>query len=130
MENLKERSLISVYGESKIIIQPDFISIKIFISKISPTIYESQKEVNNIVHKVLTILKENEIDNIRTTSIDIFPEYDWEDHKKIFLGQKVVQYIICKVYEITKNIEKVKSVLDKIAINNNDVNINSPYAKE
>ena len=117
MEKINEKSLISVCGESQINVNPDFVKINIFVSKISPTIAESQKFVNICVKKILKLLKGYSIDNIHTNSITFGQEYDYKDREKIFLGQKVEQFIKCKIYDPIKNNEKIQEILDKIVLN-------------
>jgi len=53
LENNNQQSIISVCGKSKIRISPDFIKINIDVCKISSTLDESQKSVNNTVKNIL-----------------------------------------------------------------------------
>ena len=123
LKNNNEKSIISVCGKSKIRIPPDFIKINIDVSKISSTLDESQKSVNSIVKNILQILKEYDVNDINTHNIDFGQEYDYEDHKKVLLGQKVRQTISFIFYEIDKNIEKVKFIMDKLSSITDDINL-------
>ena len=106
--------IISVCGEGTLRLSPDYIRLGLYVSYISPTIFESQQEVNKTVKKLMELLNKYEIPNIQTLSIDFYPYYDYEDSKKVYKGQKVVQDIICKIYELNKNLDKAKEILDNI----------------
>lgn len=123
MGNSNEQSVISVCGKSKIRISPDFIKINIDVYKISSTLDESQKSVNSIVKNILQILKEYGVDDINTHTIDFGQEYDYEDNKRVLLGQKVKQTISFIFYEIDENIEKVKFIMDKLSSITDDINL-------
>ena len=122
MEIGRENSIISVYGVGKIKTKPNIIRIQVSLSRSATTIHESQVEVNKAAIQLLKIFEEEKIkkDNIQTESLRFYPEYYWitdknkVEHRKI--RQKVEQEISCKIYNIEKNIECVKRILDKIAL--------------
>ena len=119
---MENKSIISVLGESKIITQPDYVSLWFTIQKLSSTINESQKAVNRNVNKLLTILKNYAVEDIKTNYIDLRQEKDWNDRSK-FVGHKYTQSISGKIYNLDKNMENLKNVLDNISIDNNDFEI-------
>jgi uncharacterized protein YggE len=109
-------SLISVYGVGNIKIQPNIIKIFVKISKTSKTINEAQIEVNKKIKTLLNIFSELNIENINTNTISFHPEYEWENHKNILVGQKVEQEIIIIINDLKNNLQKAKDLLDKITL--------------
>ena len=125
-EKVEERCIISVLGESKITTPPDYVCLWFTIKKVSSTINESQIEVTKSVNKILGILKEYDVKDIKTNYIDIRQAPDWEldkNSEKNNIDKMVKQSISANIYELEKNIDNLKNILDKITIENNDFEI-------
>ena len=123
---MEERCIISVLGESKITTPPDYVCLWFTIKKISSTMNESQIEVTKSVNKILGILKEYNVKDIKTNYIDIRQAPDWELDKnceKNNIDKMVKQSISANIYELEKNIDNLKNILDKITNENNDFEI-------
>jgi uncharacterized protein YggE len=116
MKTEQNNSLISVYGIGNIKIQPNIIIIKIYLSQISKTLNEAQSEVNKKVNVLSKLFEELKIENIRTNNINFSPEYEWEKHKKKFVGQKVEQSFIITINDLNNNLQKAKDFLDKMTM--------------
>ena len=119
---MENKSIISVLGESKIITKPDYVSLWFKIQNISSTINESQIVVNKSVNILLPILKKYNVEDIKTNYIDLRQERDWNDRNK-FIGHMYQQIISGRIYNLDKNIDNLKKLLDNISIDNNDFEI-------
>jgi uncharacterized protein YggE len=113
----QNNSLISVYGVGNIKIQPNIIIIKVYLSQVSKTLKEAQLEVNKNVNKLLKLFEELKIENIQTSLIKFNPEYEWEGHKKKYIGQKVEQGFVITINDLNNNLQKSKDFLDIITTN-------------
>jgi uncharacterized protein YggE len=116
MGAILRNSIISVYGQGELSSKPDIIKLKINIVRISNTVKEAQKNVNEIVGKVLALLAVSKIEKdwIQTTELRFQPEYTWEKNSYILEGQRVEQEIVCLVPNIFENIDNIKYILDNI----------------
>jgi uncharacterized protein YggE len=116
MDAILRNSIISVYGQGELSLKPDIIKLKIHIVHIKYTVKEAQKNVNEIVYKVLALLAVSKIgkDWIKTSELSFRPEYTWKKNSYILEGQKVEQEIICIVPNIFENIDNIKYILDNI----------------
>ena len=116
MKKINDLCLISVYGVGKLKIKADTIRLIISISNTCKTVKEAQKNVNKIMNKILKLLSDNKIneDFIQTTDLSFHPQYEWQNRRKVLLGQKVVHEIICTIKNIANNLNTVHDVLDSI----------------
>lgn len=117
MGNEQNNSLISVYGVGNIKIQPNIIIIKIYLSQVSKTLNEAQIEVNKKVNILLKLFEELKIENIQTNIIKFNPEYEWEEHRKKYIGQKVEQGFVITINDLNNNLQKSKDFLDRMTMN-------------
>jgi len=125
MENTTKTSIISVEGNGFIEAEANILEIIMTVYKVTESIKQSQEEVNKIVHDIITILKENSINDkdIHTTSIEFEPNYTWENNSKKYTGQRVEQTLHCIIENIKNNVDKVVNILDKITVDNNSLRL-------
>ena len=120
----QNNSIISVYGVGNIKVQPNIIRINFNFSHISKTINEAQIEVNKMVDTLLNRTNELCIKNIQTNTINFHPEYEWKNQKNVLKGQKVEQRLTVTIDDLKINLEKAKSLIDKITIDIDSMNCN------
>ncbi|MDR0638302.1 MAG: SIMPL domain-containing protein [Spirochaetaceae bacterium] len=99
--------------------------MNISLSKVSQTTRQAQEEVTNMVRQALQVLKDLEIEdkNISTASLRFNPEYEWENNRRILVGQKAEQIITFSINNINNNVEKISKIIDQlIQINGIELN--------
>jgi uncharacterized protein YggE len=81
---------ISVMGEGKASVAPDMLVINISISELGATTDVAQTQANEKVNKLKDLLKKNDIldKNIKTTNVNVYPEYDRSNAN----GRKLLGY--------------------------------------
>jgi len=118
----QNNSIISVYGVGNIKVKPNIIRINFNFSHISKTINEAQIEVNKMVDILLKRTNELCIKNVQTNTIKFYPEYEWKNQKNVLKGQKVEQSLTVTIDDLKINLEKAKSLIDKITIDIDSMN--------
>lgn len=90
---------VSVAGEGKSLTAPDTLSINIQISELGKTTKEAQEKANSKIAKIKEILKEFDIpkQNIQTTNVNVYTEYDRSNNTRKLLWYKSQQDISIKV---------------------------------
>jgi hypothetical protein len=81
---------ISVMGEGKASVAPDMLVINVSISELAATTDVAQTQAKEKVNKLKDLLKKNEIldKNIKTTNVNVYPEYDRSNAN----GRKLLGY--------------------------------------
>ena len=102
-----------VSGRAEIEVQPDMATFSLSVTERADTTKEAQESVNIKISKVIDILMSEYIidrNDIKTTYMNISPEYSWQDGKQNLIGQKANQSV-----EITvRDISTLSSVFDSI----------------
>jgi uncharacterized protein len=118
---------VSVAWEGKSLTSPDTLSINIQISELGKTTKEAQDKANEKITKIKEILKEFDIpkQNIQTTNINVYTEYDRTKEERKLLGYRSQQDLNIKV-QWEGFAEKGGNIMNKISevgeINVNNVN--------
>lgn len=109
----KGERTIMVSGRAEIEVQPDMATFSLSVTERADTTKEAQESVNIKISKVIDILmSEYNIDrnDIKTTYMNISPEYSWQDGKQNLVGQKANQSV-----EITiRDISILSAIFDSI----------------
>lgn len=108
---------INVKGEGKATATPDIVRIQAGVSETKNTTKEAQEATNKKIATILEILKKYNIPekNIQTANLSFDEEYNWENNKKAFIGQRVRQTLNIKIPEIIKNPNKITDIVDELA---------------
>jgi hypothetical protein len=95
---------VSVSGEGKVTIKPDIATFSIGVVKTSKDLGAAQKEAADIMTKATALLKEKGVaeKDIKTTAYNIYPQYDWRQSGRVFLGYEVRQTAEVKVRDLAK----------------------------
>ncbi|QQO07722.1 SIMPL domain-containing protein [Breznakiella homolactica] len=112
----EEKSIFTVTGIGKVLIQADVASLNIYFKHVAPTTREAKEVVDLKVQEVLDILRQANINDtdIRTVSIKYDVETKYENGTYTWIGQKAEQTIYVRVKNIKDNPEILSSLLDKI----------------
>lgn len=116
----QQEKSITVSGEGKIIVVPDYVRIFAGVSELAGTTKQAQDLANQKLAKVIEILKKNAISerNYQTSNLTFRPEYDWSDGERKLIGQRVEQTLDISIPEIDTQPERVSRIIDALgAIN-------------
>lgn len=102
--------LISVVGNSKIEVEPDYAELQIQVMTQAVELQEAQRENAVKMNRVIQSLLELGIDrsDIQTAFYNVTPRYDYIQGKQVFRGYEVTNAITVKV----ENINSVGVVID------------------
>lgn len=86
---------IEVTGTSEVTLTPDIASFSIQVSELGKTTSDAQNFANEKMAMILSVLRENKIaeEDIRTTSINLRPSYQWLEGKQYLEGQVASQSV-------------------------------------
>ena len=78
---------ISVMGEGKTMVKPDMLVINLSVSELADTTELAQTQSNEKVNKVRELLSGLNIpeNSLKTTSVNVSPDYDWSEPSGIKL---------------------------------------------
>jgi uncharacterized protein YggE len=120
-----QQSTISVNGIGTVAAQPDIMQLSITLSNVSKTTKAAQDEVSKKVKQVLSILKEEKIEDkyITTASLNFRSEYEYTQYRRVLVGQRAEQVISFTIDEINNDNERAPRIIDKlITINGIELN--------
>ncbi|MEK7560152.1 MAG: SIMPL domain-containing protein [Patescibacteria group bacterium] len=103
---------ISVSGEGSVFIKPDIAKISVGITKQNINFVVAQKDATDVINKTINFLKSKGIEekDIKTTSYNIYPQYDYIKGEQKFRGYEVSQNLEIKI----RNLDKVGEVLSGV----------------
>lgn len=112
-------NLFSVTGTGKATAVPDTALISFGITKTSPNVLDAQSQVNNIINKITTDLKNLGIEdkNIKTTNYSVYPNYDYYSGRQNANGYTVSQNIEVRI----KPIDKANKALDIVTTDGGNI---------
>ena len=95
---------ISVNGEGRVFIKPDIAIINVGVSKQSFDLLPAQQQAADVINKVSDFLKSKGVEekDIKTTSYNISPRYDYNEGIQIFRGYEVHQNLEIKIRDLSK----------------------------
>jgi len=104
---------ISVSASGEVTLSPDIATFNVQVDETQKTTSLALNEANKKMSQVLKILYKYEIadKDISTNSINLNPQYNWEDGKQILIGQNARQSINVKL----KDISKLGKIIDEIS---------------
>lgn len=92
---------VSVSGSATVTLTPDMASFSISVSETGQTTWEAQQMANAKMQDIYDILHDDfgvVAEDIRTTSMSLYPEYRYEDGQQILVGQTASQSISVTVH--------------------------------
>ena len=99
-----------VSGQGKVTVVPDTGIVSLGLNLTKPTVKLAQTEVNTIINKITTDVKQLGVDqkDIKTTDYSIYPDYDYRTGSGKITGYRVSASISVRV----RDLEKINSVID------------------
>jgi len=106
-------STITVSGEGKVFVKPDVAKVSVGITKNNIDFVVAQKEATEVINKTINFLKSKEVaeKDIKTTSYNISPQYDYIRGEQKFRGYEVSQNLEIKI----RDLDKVGEILSGVA---------------
>ncbi len=106
-----QKDTIVVNGKSELTIKPDMATISFSVTQENMDISKASDLVNKNIEKILENLKTNGVleKDIKTTSYNIYPRYDYIDDKtspyggkQVLAGYSVTQSVVLKIRDLSK----------------------------
>ncbi len=113
----KITNTINVSGDGRIYSSPNMVTISFTASELTDTSKQSLEKVNEKINTAKEILKDKGIkdEDIQTTDLSIYPEYDYSGTRSVLKGQRASQTIKVDVKGIENSISKASEIVDDIA---------------
>lgn len=102
--------LFTTTGEGKVTAVPDIVKINLGLTASAQTVKEVQNQANQVINKIGDDLKSLGIEDkdIKTTSYNLSPAYDWASGKQKITGYQITVNLEVKV----RDFDKINSVID------------------
>lgn len=119
------QSTITVNGEGEAFAIPDIASFNFSVTEIGNTVAEAQEKLDEKINKALSAVRESGVEekDIKTTSYNVYPKYEWEQQyciamvgvvcppgRNVLKGYEVSQTVTVKV----RDTEKAPDLVTKI----------------
>lgn len=103
---------VSVNGQSEVKVIPDLVTINFDIQARGTTASKAKDSADEIFTKLTNSLKQLGIkeEKIKTTNLNVNPEYDWVNGKRIDKGYLADHYI--KIELSTEDSDKISGIID------------------
>ena len=104
---------ISVSGQGEIQAEPDRAVLTLGVEARKPKMEEARAEVTKAVEAVMKLTRDLKIDPkyVRTTRINVQPEYNWDDNAR---ERNLIGYFVSRQVEIElRDLEKLGQLLEK-----------------
>jgi uncharacterized protein len=107
---------VNVTAEGEVKGVPDTVKFNVTVSETEGTVESAQSETNKKVAQIRDILSENDIpdENIKTVSLNIYPEYEWKENRRELIGQKATQSLSIQIEDVDESAEKPAIIIDEI----------------
>ena len=95
---------ISVFGEGKEFVKPDIATISVGVVKQNVDLLKAQKEAADVIDRTIAVLREKGVTDKdqKTTSFNIYPQYDYRDGAQKFRAYEVRQTLEVKIRDLSK----------------------------
>ena len=105
---------IEVTGQAYVDVEPDLAVITTSISHLSNSLAQSKAAVDKVYTEALTRLEARGIaaTDIKGEGLQAFPEYVWEDQRRIKKGERVTRRLIVTVRDLSVYAEVVSDLLE------------------
>lgn len=96
--------LISVQGEGTMVVAPDRATVMLSIAARHKDLAQAQAEADAVVARVMEVADDLGIakEKVQTTGIQIQPEFDWQNGKRVSLGYLVQRTSTIELEDLTK----------------------------
>lgn len=114
---LMQRSrTVAVTGSATLFAKADMATFSISVSEIASTTKEAQLKANEKVALLLEKIESFGIEekDIKTTNLNIYPEYTYKDNERVLVGQRVSQTLFVTVRNIGEQSILLSSLIDSV----------------
>jgi hypothetical protein len=96
--------LVSASGRGEVVAAPDRATVQLGIAARSKDLAQAQAEADQVVAQLLAVTRGLGIDDakVRTTGIQIQPEFDWRDGRRVPLGYLVQRTAVVELTKLAK----------------------------
>jgi uncharacterized protein YggE len=118
----RQQRVMTVTGIGHLSIEPNIAQVQLAVTTENRDLSQAQQENAYLMNQVIESLLELGIsrENIKTTTYNISPQYDYVEGKQLFRGYQVTNAITVKI----TNIEQVGNVID-VAVQNGATNVSN-----
>ncbi len=104
--------VITVSAVGEVNLTPDIVTFNIEASEVRDTTSQALKATNEKISKVLKILELHNVStkDIKTNSINLYPQYEWKDGERRLIGQSASQSLQIKL----RDISQLGSIIDEV----------------
>lgn len=109
-----EDNSILVNGVGRVSVQPDIAFITVGATVTAKTSQAAVQGVAIKIAQIIAVLKKYNISDadIKTQSINIYPQYDYPNGVQTLVGQTASQFLVAKVKKIDKNGGNLGKIID------------------
>lgn len=103
-EALPDGPHLVVSAEGEVEAAPDIAMLNLQVSETRDTAEAAKQEVDSRTQRVLNAAREQGIaeENIRASQIRVYPDYEWDDGKRLLRGQRVERSIELKLTDLSR----------------------------
>lgn len=107
---------VAVTGSATLFAKADMATFSISVSEIAETTKEAQLKANQKIAILLEKIKSFGIEesDIKTTNLNIYPEYTYKDNERHLVGQRVSQTLFIAVKNIGEQSSLLSSLIDSV----------------
>jgi len=104
--------VITVSAVGEVNLTPDIVTFNIEASEVRDTTSKALNATNEKISKVINILELHNVakNDIKTNSINLYPQYEWKDGERHLVGQSASQSLQIKL----RDINKLGSIIDEV----------------
>jgi hypothetical protein len=112
-QSTEYRKTISVSGEGKVLAKPDIGQVNLSVVTQASTVNKAASDNNDKMNAINQAMKDLGIseDDLKTTSYNISPNYQYTNGKSTIIGYQVTQALEVKI----RDLDKTSQILDKAA---------------
>lgn len=113
----KISNTISTTGDGKVYVEPDMVNLALSVSELDSTSALALDKVNKKISQALGMAKNAGLkdEDISTTNLSIYPEYDWSAGRSRLAGQRASQSLSLKIKNIGLKAEKATALIDELS---------------
>jgi uncharacterized protein YggE len=103
-EGSRPPRLIAVQGEGSVVVAPDRATVMLSIAARHRDLAKAQAEADEVVARVMEVADDLDIakEKVQTTGIEIQPEFEWQNGKRVSLGYLVQRTSTIELEDLTK----------------------------
>ena len=108
---------ISVSGDGKVFAKPDMAELTVTISELADTSSVALTNANTKINQIITALVAKGInaDDIKTSQLSIYPEYDYSTSTYTLVGQRATVSLDVKVKQLDAQAQKASTIIDEVS---------------